>query len=153
MEPRERCPQCKKRFLATVVVHGKGVVATCLCGYERIVEAVDPADLERKHWRWKEGLSPVALGFRGIEALLQSIYEAQVCEACAERAGIEDLRARAMELEHRRSYLAMDRTTYSKKRMDAYLVHMVEQLQGVGQLCEPCWQRIIQTTMRRYHGR
>src|SRR5713101_3736091 len=50
--------------------------------------------LEREHWRWKEGLSPVALRFRRIEALLQSLYEAQVCEVCAERAGIEDLRAR-----------------------------------------------------------
>lgn len=153
LEPQERCPQCKKRSLASVVVHSKGVVAICLCGYERVVEAVDPADLEREHWRWKKGLSPVALRFRGIEALLQSIYEAQVCEVCAERAGIQDLRARAMELEHRRSYLAMDRTTYSKKRMDAYLVDLVEQLQGVGQLCEPCWQRIIQTTLRRFYGR
>jgi hypothetical protein len=153
LESRERCPQCKKRFLATVVVYGKGSLEICLCGYERVIEPVDPADLEREHWKWKEGLSPVALRFRGIEALLQSIYDAQVCEVCAERAVIEDLRARAMELEHRRSYLAMDHKTYSKKRMDAYLVDLVEQLQGVGQLCEPCWEKIVQTAMRRFYGR
>src|SRR6266851_5145851 len=127
LDPREQCPQCKKRSLATVVVHGKGSVEICLCGYERVVEAVDPEDLEREHWRWKEGLSPVALRFRGIEALLQSIYEAQVCQACAERAGIEDLRRRAMELEHRRSSLAMNRRTSSDEAMDDYLNQMVEQ--------------------------
>ena len=76
-----------------------------------------------------------------------------MCEVCAERAGIEDLRAHAMELEHRRSYLAIGPKTYSKKRMDAYLVDLVEQLQGVGQLCEPCWEKIVQTTMRRFYGR
>jgi hypothetical protein len=153
LESRERCPQCKKRFLARVVVFGKGSVDVCLCGYERVVEAVDPQDLEREHWRWKEGLSARALRFRGIEALLQSIYEAQVCPACAEHAGIEDLRARAMDLEHRRSRLAMNRRTYSDARMNAYLVQLVEELQGVGQLCESCWQGILQTTLRRFYGR
>ena len=47
MESRERCPQCKKYFLGRVVVHGKGSVDICLCGYERLVEADDPQDLER----------------------------------------------------------------------------------------------------------
>lgn len=153
MESRVRCPQCKKRFLARVVVHGKGSVDICLCGYERIVEADDPQDLERAHWRWTEGLSARALRFRGIEALLQSIYEAQVCAACAEHADIEDLRARAMELEHRRSYLATNRAMCSEARMDAYLVQLVEELQGVGQLCESCWQRILEITLRRCYGR
>ena len=76
-----------------------------------------------------------------------------MCAVCADQAGIEDLRARALELEHRRSYLAMNRRTYSDARMDVYLVQVVEQLQGVGQLCEPCWQAILEVTLRRYYGR
>lgn len=153
LQSGETCPQCKRRSLARVVVHGKGSVDTCLCGYERVVEPQDVHDLEREHWKWKEGLSVRALRFRGIEALLQSIYEAQVCAVCVERAGIEELRASAMELEHCRSYLAMDSRTYSDARMEAYLVQVVEQLQGVGQLCESCWQAILQTTLLRFYGR
>ncbi len=61
------------------MLHGKGGVDVCLCGYERVVESEDPHDLERERWRWKEGLSARTLHFRGIEALLQSIYEALVC--------------------------------------------------------------------------
>lgn len=68
-------------------------------------------------------------------------------------AGIEELKARAMELEHRRSFLAMDRRTYPETRMDTYQVHPLEQLQGVGQLCESCWQRIVHTTMQQLYGR
>ena len=57
-----------------------------------------------------------------------------------------------MELEHLRSYLAQGEI-YTSQKMDAYLVQVIDQLQGVGQLCERCWQRILQTTIRRFFGR
>ena len=92
MKSAERCPRCKKRRL-TVVVHRGGSSAVCVCGYERIIERISSDDLEREHWQWKEGLSATALKFRAVEALLQSIYEAQVCSVCAEQTPIEELRA------------------------------------------------------------
>ena len=57
----------------------------------------DTYDFEREHWRWKEGLSQRVLRFRAIEALVQSIYEAQVCATCVTYAPLEELRAQAME--------------------------------------------------------
>lgn len=148
------CPRCHKRRLARVVVHAKGSVDVCLCGYERVVEKQDPSDFEREHWRWKEGLSERALKFRAVEALLQSIYEMKVCAACAKQVPVEELRKQAMELEHHRSYLAMDRRTYSEKKMAVYLVEVVDLLQeGVGQLCASCWEGVLQVTLKRFFGR
>jgi hypothetical protein len=154
MEPGEICPRCRKRCLARVIVHIKGSLDVCLCGYERIVEKQDPSDFEREYWKWKEGLSERALTFRAVEALLQSIYEVRVCAECAERVSVEELRKQAMELEHQRSYLAMDRHTSSDKKMAAYLTLVVDLLQeGVGQLCDICWEGVLQVTMRRFFGR
>lgn len=150
LEAAEWCPRCRKHRLVEVV-HTMGRSATCLCGYERIIERISPYELEQKHWQWKEGLSSTALRFRAVEALLQSVHEMQVCSACVEHAPVEDLRAQAMELEHLRSYLAQG-DVYTDRKMDAYLVQVVSQLQGVGQLCEPCWQKILQATIRRFTG-
>lgn len=141
----EWCPRCKKHRLV-VVVHIMGTGAVCICGYERVIERISPSDLEREHWRWREGLSATALKFRAVEALLQSIHEMQVCSTCAEQAPIEELRAKALKLEHRRSYLAQGEI-YSDRKMKVYLVQVVDQLIGVGQLCEPCWQTILQATL------
>lgn len=151
LEFGERCPRCKKRHLAQIVVHGKGTLVTCQCGYEGWTERIDQAEFERKYWRWKDGLSPTALTFRGVEALLQSIYEMRVCTFCAEHAPVEQIREQAMNLEHERSYLAQG-DVYSEKKMQAYLHHVVAQLREVGSLCEACWQEVLQETMRRYYG-
>jgi hypothetical protein len=131
-----RCPCCGGTLASIVVLHVGRREYCRACGFTR--EIPSPPVLEHRVEMPEQQEAIHLLLY--AQAILQAVRQARVCVRC--RAHLVSLQSSALELERRREGYTRDKEEHNEQQVDAFLEEITGRLQGIGELCSRCRQRM-----------